>query len=90
MINRFHLVILALIALAPSLAAAQERAVPEDKTQIQLSFAPLVKKTAPAVVNIYTKRTVAQVMGGNPLCRRSAVCPVLPQRCVRRAYEKAG
>jgi Do/DeqQ family serine protease len=66
MINRFHLVILALIALAPSLAAAQERAVPEDKTQIQLSFAPLVKKTAPAVVNIYTKRTVAQVMGGNP------------------------
>jgi Do/DeqQ family serine protease len=39
-------------------AHAQQRVVPQDRTQIQLSFAPLVKNTAPAVVNIYTKRTV--------------------------------
>ena len=32
--------------------------VPADKAQIQLSFAPLVRKVAPAVVNIYTQRVV--------------------------------
>ncbi len=40
--------------------AAQDRAVPENKAQVQLSFAPLVKQIAPAVVNIYTKRVVTQ------------------------------
>lgn len=40
-------------------AQAQERAVPQSRQQIQLSYAPLVKKTAPAVVNIYTSKTVA-------------------------------
>jgi serine protease Do len=39
---------------------AQERSVPESAAQVQLSFSPLVKKTAPAVVNIYTKRTVSK------------------------------
>ncbi len=32
--------------------------VPGSGSEIKLSFAPLVKKIAPAVVNIYTKRTV--------------------------------
>jgi Do/DeqQ family serine protease len=32
--------------------------VPTSVQQIQLSFSPLVKKTSPAVVNIYTKRVV--------------------------------
>ncbi|MEZ5814777.1 MAG: Do family serine endopeptidase [Alphaproteobacteria bacterium] len=41
-------------------ALAQERTLPQTQNQIQLSFAPLVKKTAPAVVNIYTKRTVSE------------------------------
>lgn len=41
-------------------AQAQTRSVPESQEQIQLSFAPVVKKTAPAIVNIYTKRTVSQ------------------------------
>lgn len=39
---------------------AQEASVPSSQPQIELSFAPLVKKTAPAVVNIYTKRIVEQ------------------------------
>lgn len=34
--------------------------VPASKAQMQMSFAPLVKKVAPAVVNIYTKRIVEQ------------------------------
>jgi len=32
--------------------------VPKSREEIQLSFAPLVKRVAPAVVNIYTKRVV--------------------------------
>ena len=39
-------------------AASQPRVVPRDPAEIQLSFAPLVKRTAPAVVNIFTRRTV--------------------------------
>ncbi|MCB1651959.1 MAG: Do family serine endopeptidase [Alphaproteobacteria bacterium] len=45
----------------PALSAAQAQTaieVPRSKEQIKLSFSPLVKRTAPAVVNIYTKRTV--------------------------------
>lgn len=40
--------------------------VPESQEQITLSYAPLVKKTAPAVVNIYTK-TVVEERARNPL-----------------------
>jgi serine protease Do len=50
---------LALIAFAPFPSAA-ERAIPANKQQIQLSFAPIVRKVAPAVVNIYTKRVVQE------------------------------
>ncbi len=32
--------------------------VPESQAQMQMSFAPVVKQTAPAVVNVYTSRTV--------------------------------
>ncbi|MGO4705056.1 DegQ family serine endoprotease [Microvirga sp. 2MCAF38] len=51
-----------LIALALGLAAltsaeAQTRAAPETKAQVQLSFAPIVRETAPAVVNVYATRT---------------------------------
>ncbi|MGQ0664417.1 MAG: DegQ family serine endoprotease [Pseudomonadota bacterium] len=51
------------LALAPALLApagawAETKVVPEGRAQIQFSFAPLVKRTAPAVVNIYTRRTV--------------------------------
>ena len=34
------------------------RVVPESNVQVQLSYAPIVKDTAPAVVNVYTSRTV--------------------------------
>jgi len=34
--------------------------VPRSQFQVQLSFSPVVKQTAPAVVNIYTKRTVSK------------------------------
>ncbi len=34
--------------------------MPETQEQVSLSYAPVVKKTSPAVVNIYTKRVVHQ------------------------------
>ena len=50
-----------LVALSATLAlpaTAQTTAVPESKTQIQLSFAPVVHQVAPAVVNVYASRKV--------------------------------
>ena len=44
-------------SLAPNDAGAQ-RQLPTDRQEIRLSFAPLVKRAAPAVVNIYAKRVV--------------------------------
>lgn len=47
-----------LISLALPVPAQTE--VPDSRSQISLSFAPVVKKAAPAVVNIYASRIVAQ------------------------------
>jgi Do/DeqQ family serine protease len=48
--------LLALVCL-PLSAQALERAVPQSRTEVTLSFAPVVKKAAPAVVNVYASRT---------------------------------
>jgi serine protease Do len=55
--------LIALVFMCVSLlgAAAQaETAVPKSQGQMQLSFAPVVKTTAPAVVNVYSKTLVTQ------------------------------
>ncbi|MCT8328054.1 Do family serine endopeptidase [Albidovulum sediminis] len=55
------LLILAVCALAASLSPARaEDRVPQDQADMTLSFAPLVRETAPAVVNIYARRIVEQ------------------------------
>jgi len=41
-------------------STAQAEKVPNSKEQIVLSFAPIVKQTAPAVVNVYTSKIVQQ------------------------------
>lgn len=48
------------LSLAPvERAVAQDlRVVPERQAQVQLSFAPVVKSAAPAVVNVFSKRTI--------------------------------
>jgi Do/DeqQ family serine protease len=51
------------VGLALSLAAiapgwAQNRTPPSSRDTIHLSFAPVVKKVSPAVVNVYSRRTV--------------------------------
>jgi Do/DeqQ family serine protease len=53
-------IVLALLAIAgvllPQLAPAQQPRVPASRAEIQFSFAPLVQRAAPAVVNVYTRR----------------------------------
>ena len=51
-------------------AQAQPRVVPASAQQMQLSFASVVKKTAPAVVNIYTKRRVRSPFADDPFFGR--------------------
>jgi len=41
-------------------AGQVERVVPQSTTQIQLSFAPVVERVAPAVVNVYATRVTQQ------------------------------
>ena len=48
------------------MAADLERAVPQARSDVVLSFAPIVKRVAPAVVNIYAKKVVAERGGGSP------------------------
>ncbi len=42
---------------------AKPRTTPRSMTEVHLSFAPIVEKTAPAVVNIFTSRTVRRSSG---------------------------
>jgi Do/DeqQ family serine protease len=48
-----------LLALCVTDALAQQRQVPASAGQLELSFAPIVKRVAPAVVNVYAARIVA-------------------------------
>lgn len=56
---------LSFLLLGQSVARATD-IVPQSESQIQFSYAPIVKKISPAVVNIYTKRMVTQ-MQVNPM-----------------------
>jgi serine protease Do len=56
----------AVAAAAP--ASAQDAKVPESRQEIALTFAPVVRRVAPAVVNIYAKRMVQQRQAFSPLC----------------------
>ncbi len=58
---RFLIVLLTLLALLPLQArplSAADRKVPSSGAEVKLSYAPVVRQAAPAVVNIYTKRVV--------------------------------
>jgi Do/DeqQ family serine protease len=52
-----------LLAGLPALASAESpRVVPESQVTIKQSFAPVVKRVAPAVVNVYVSHRVEQVV----------------------------
>ncbi|MEO0617793.1 MAG: Do family serine endopeptidase [Pseudomonadota bacterium] len=58
--------------LAP-VASAQERTVPQSRAAMQQSFSPVVKSTAPAVVNVYVRsrvRTFRSPFDDDPFFRR--------------------
>ena len=57
---RIGLIGAALLPLSLSGPALAQDTVPQSAQQIELSFSPVVKKAAPAVVNIYTKKVVQQ------------------------------
>jgi len=61
-------------ATAPAPAA-----VPQSREQVALSFAPVVRQTAPAVVNIFTRRVV----------RERAVSPLIDDPFFRRFFGDA-
>lgn len=57
----------AALALATP-AMAEERTVPQSRTEMQLSFAPLVRQVENAVVNVYAERVVERrsIFDGDP------------------------
>lgn len=57
-----HLILICGLALMAPVAGAQS--VPDSRAEISLSFAPVVRQAAPAVVSIYARRTVE--MRSNP------------------------
>lgn len=50
--------VIAATGAAPSSGAQVERVAPESREQMQQSFAPVVRRTAPAVVNVFSSVTV--------------------------------
>ncbi|MDH3580871.1 MAG: Do family serine endopeptidase [Hyphomicrobiales bacterium] len=61
-LQRIGLLLCAAFALVPAdtFAQAQTTIVPKSQAQIRLSYAPIVKRAAPAVVNVYVRRLVRQ------------------------------
>src|SRR5215475_13620466 len=70
------------LALSSSLlsATAQERRVPASPAELKLSFAPVVQRAAPAVVNVYAAKTVAvqNPLFDDPIFRRFFGVPGAP------------
>jgi S1-C subfamily serine protease len=61
---------LAALLVAP--ASAQERVVPTSPEQLRLSYAPVVRRVTPSVVNVYAAKevTVRNPLFDDPLFRR--------------------
>lgn len=82
------LAVLSLVMLGTSPGDAQQRQIPVDTTEIKLSFSPLVKRVAPAVVNVYANRMVRQAPAtpfmNDPFFRR-----FFGQRSFGRPQQKA-
>jgi Do/DeqQ family serine protease len=68
-------------------AVAQDRVVPASPGQIQLSFAPVVRRVSPAVVNVYAARLVENrnPLLDDPLFRRFFGGPGGPREQVQRS-----
>ncbi len=58
--------LVAALMVVAGVASSEETRAPQSREQIRLSFAPIVGRAAPAVVNIYSRRIV-QSRGSSPL-----------------------
>jgi serine protease Do len=72
---KLAMAVLLCAGLAPNVLSTveAENRLPKTREEIRLSYAPLVRKVAPAVVNIYTKRVVRQrrsIFADDPFFRR--------------------
>jgi Do/DeqQ family serine protease len=54
--------VLIALAAAPAPAQQPQRVVPESAAAMQQSIAPVVKRAAPAVINVYVSRKVKQIV----------------------------
>src|SRR5215468_4931600 len=76
--------VLIVIAMAPLAAAAEERIperrVPSSANELRLSYAPIVRRAAPAVVNVYAAKTVTvrNPLLDDPIFRRFFGMPGAP------------
>ena len=59
-IRKFAILSFVALALLSSAGRAAETVVPTSRQQVSLTFAPIVKRASPAVVNVYTKRVLKQ------------------------------
>ena len=55
-VKRTMRVVVVSLALTAPLAAQAERGLPQSRAEVTLSFAPVVKKAQPSVVNVYASR----------------------------------
>ncbi len=58
MISNLKLICIGLLLIFSSAPVQAQKTVPGSSLQLQLSFAPIVKKAAPAVVNVFSKRVI--------------------------------
>src|SRR5215831_7947176 len=76
--------VLSVVAMAPLAAGAQERTpdrrVPSSANELRLSYAPVVRRAAPAVVNVYAAKMVAvrNPLFDDPIFRRFFGAPGAP------------
>jgi len=72
--------VLCLLCVGAAFSAyAQGQSIPASREQITLTFAPLVKQVAPAVVNIYAQKRI----------RQRVMSPLLEDPFLRRLFEGA-
>ena len=58
MISIRHLTLICFTALVVTPAVAQDRRVPTSSAEVRLSYAPIVQRVQPAVVNVYAAKVV--------------------------------
>jgi serine protease Do len=84
--------LLVLVAGPPGTARAQQ--VPESRAEIALSFAPVVERATPAVVNIYSRRVVRERamprLFDDPMFRQFFGGPMGPSRPRERVENSLG